>query len=450
LIEGDNLVVLDGATLIDGTGAPPSNSSVVVLEGDRIIRIGRSGVFRFPEGTEVLNLAGHWVLPGFVEMHSHLPGPSLQTEVLRTYLAHGVTSLVNPAASDTRGVGVRDALAQGLLVGPTMFTAGRGINGPSFVDGSPMFVSVGSEDEARGEVRRQAKMGVDLIKVFGHLGPDLVAAVIDEAHAHGLKVTGHLGRTSWRDAVSAGIDILLHSALGGPTWELVPISERFRFRDNILPPSTGLADYDASLFRDWRGLVDLDGSAFQDLVTDMTRAGVTVDPNLVVYESIIWGDDPSLREILEPDVGPEAWASAWRSAGSNPTTATWDAEDHAEAKAAWPVFLEMVLRFHEAGIRLTAGSDLANPWITPGVAYHRELELLVSAGIPSMEVLSIATRNGAEALGLLDQFGTIEEGKMADLVVLGADPLEDIKNTRSVRLVIRRGVRFLPEDLMSN
>lgn len=447
LLQGERLVVLDGVTLIDGTGGEPQAGAVVVVENDRIKRVGLSGDFRFPEDAELLDLKGHWLLPGFVEMHCHLPGPPLQEEVLQTYLGFGITTLLNPAASARTGVEPRAALAEGRLTGPTMFTSGRGINGPSAFDGASIFMTITSEDEARQEVRAQVELGVDLIKVYGHLGPELVAAVVDEAHAHGLKVTAHLGRTGWGEAVRSGVDILLHSALGGPTWELVPPSDQPRFRENIMPPETGPADYDASLFDNWRELVDLEGPAFQTLLAEMVAAEVTVDPNLVVYESIIWGDDEDLRELLEPDVGPDSWAERWRSAGTNPTTSTWDSEDHREAKATWPLFLDMVRRFHEAGIRLTAGSDLANPWITPGIAFHRELDLLVSAGIPPLDVLSIATRNGAETLGLLDEFGTIEEGKRADLVVLRADPLLDIKNTRSVEFVFHRGIRVTPADL---
>ena len=118
-----------------------------------------------------------------------------------------------------------------------------------------------------------------------------------------------------------------------------------------MPPAGALADYDASLFREWRELVKLGDPAFQTLVSDLVRARVTVDPTLVVWESVAWGDDEIYRELLEPDVAPAQWATAWRKAGTNPNMVSWDAEDFAEAKATWPMFLEMVRTFHEAGIR---------------------------------------------------------------------------------------------------
>ncbi len=113
-----------------------------------------------------------------------------------------------------------------------------------------------------------------------------------------------------------------------------------------------------------------------------------------------------------------------------------------------PIAKEIVRTLHERGVRITAGSDIFMPWLTPGVSLHRELELLVEAGISPRDVLSIATRNGAEAVGMLSEIGTIEEGKLADLVVLTEDPIEDIRNTRSIEAVYKSGKRYAPEALM--
>jgi len=108
----------------------------------------------------------------------------------------------------------------------------------------------------------------------------------------------------------------------------------------------------------------------------------------------------------------------------------------------------MIRHFHEHGVLITAGSDVAMPWITPGVSFHRELELLVSSGIPPLDVLTIGTRNGARALGISDEVGTVEAGKRADLLVLRADPLKDIRNTREIDLVIMNGHRYEPSALL--
>ena len=441
--------ILEGATLIDGTGASPITSAVVEIHDDRIKRIGKVGEFRYPSGASIRDLQGKWILPGFVEMHAHLPAAAYQQQVLCTYLAHGVTTLMNPAASRQTGIKPKWELSSGYLIGPRMFTAGRALNGSSFLNGQSWVVCMDTEAEIQAEVEQQATMGVDFIKVFAHLDPKLMSAAIKEAHLHELKVIGHLGRTSWKEAIDLGIDIIVHSALIGPTWELVPESERGLFREiSIFPPTTGFDAFDASLYKIWCDLVDLYDSPFQSLMIALVENNVVVDPNLVVFETFIWGDDEKTQERLEPDVAPNHLARKWCGT-SHPFTTTWDEEDFKQVKATWPLFLEMISLFHKNGVFLTAGSDLGTPWITPGVAFHRELHLLSESGISNLDVLSIATRNGAQALGIHSETGTIEEGKLADLVILSSDPIEDISNTRKIESVYMNGKMYDPVLLMN-
>ncbi len=161
---------------------------------------------------------------------------------------------------------------------------------------------------------------------------------------------------------------------------------------------------------------------------------MVVDPNLVVWESFIWGNDPATKARLDP-------GSAVAEVARNPNTPGWDEVDFQAVQAIWPLFLDMVRRFHEAGIPLTAGSDFGNAWITPGPALHRELELLVSAGFPEHDVLRMATVVPAQVLGAEHELGCLEKGCVADLVVLTRNPLEDIRNTRLIEAVYRAGRR---------
>jgi imidazolonepropionase-like amidohydrolase len=138
---------------------------------------------------------------------------------------------------------------------------------------------------------------------------------------------------------------------------------------------------------------------------------------------------------------------SWRVLGM--PTRDWTAQEFDRAQAAWPRMLALVSRLHRQGVRLTTGSDLASLWVIPGVALHHELALLESAGIAPVEVLRMATRNGAEALGVLGETGTVEQGKRADLVVLEADPLKDIRNSRRIRYVLLGGRIFRPDELLS-
>jgi imidazolonepropionase-like amidohydrolase len=184
----------------------------------------------------------------------------------------------------------------------------------------------------------------------------------------------------------------------------------------------------------WLEWLDPGGPEIAEMVEELVRRGVTVDPTLVAYDTKLRGDDPAYVESPDLALAPAAMLAGWRS---GTFTSDWTKADYARGHALWPKVLGLVGLYHRRGVRLVAGSDLPNPWVVPGAGFHRELELLVDAGIPPLEVLTIATRNGAAALGL--DAGTIEPGRRADLVVLAASPLADIRNTRRIRLVVKDG-----------
>ena len=195
--------------------------------------------------------------------------------------------------------------------------------------------------------------------------------------------------------------------------------------------------------------MELDGELMRSLIAALVANNVTVDPTLVAMEALYFGDDPKVLERLEPQRAPPSvislWGPDWQQ--RNPfvfTNPMGVARDLTSGKDVFPVALQIVRRLHEGGVRLTAGSDVGMPWITPGVSLHRELELLVQAGIDEADVIVMATRNGAEGLSLEDRLGTVEAGKLADLVVLSADPLSDIRKTRSLTAVYKGGELVYP------
>ena len=173
----------------------------------------------------------------------------------------------------------------------------------------------------------------------------------------------------------------------------------------------------------------------------------------MLEEALCWGNDTTLLMRLKPSIAPAElkdrwWGKNWEEA--NPIMRSLDLsnEEWALLKTSYAKTKDMIRVFHERGVLLTAGSDVGMPWITPGVSLNRELELLVSSGIPPLDVLTIATHNGALALGILDEVGTVETGKNADLVVLKANPIKDIRNTREIEMVIKEGRRYVPSELL--
>jgi imidazolonepropionase-like amidohydrolase len=183
------------------------------------------------------------------------------------------------------------------------------------------------------------------------------------------------------------------------------------------------------------------------MITSVRQRGVSIDPTLIAYHTKFWWGDSIYQRDPDSALVPEVLAN-WRVLGMH--TADWTAEEFARAQAAWPKQLELVRRLHQAGVLLTVGSDLASPWVIPGVAFHQELILLESAGLSRSQVLTMATRNGADALGILEEAGTIEPGKRADLVILDADPLRDLRNTRRIRYVVLGGEILRPRDLLGS
>jgi imidazolonepropionase-like amidohydrolase len=428
------VLVLDDVPLIDGTGAPPRPHSRIVIAGRRLMAVGARDAVQVPEGATRLPVAGSWVLPGLVDLHAHvtfLRDPArfrdydraTSEQVLRILLAHGITLARNPAAPATEGVALRDDLRAGRLAGPRLLTAGEAIDfGPDR-----------TEDEVRAEVRRQAALGVDFIKVYARMPPSHVGAAVEEAHRRGLKVIGHLQATTAAEAARLGIDAITHATTWTPS--LLPLSRRAAYEESQRAKGFIRARID------W---LEVEGPEISDVVRAVAERHIPLDPTLIAYATKFLGDEPRWRESPSLLAAPAAIRETWKGALSD-----WTPADFTRAHRAWPKLLRLVQRYHEAGVALGAGSDEPNPWVAPGASLHDELELLVSAGLSPLDVLRIATLGGAEALGLRAETGSVEAGKAADLVVLGGDPVADIRNTRAVRFVIQQGRALDPEALLA-
>ena len=431
--------VLWNVTLIDGTGNPPIQEAVVALAEDRIAYAGTiTDAPRAPADADTLDLSGRWIVPGFIDMHAHIDQGRYAPKFLAQLVAFGITTLRAPS---NPVIELRERVRSSEIVGPDMYLSGNLINGPSSFYGQ----RGETEDDYRAIVANDAASGVEFVKVYAGLPPNLTEVVIDEAHRQGLRVIGHLGETSWTQAANAGIDAITHAWYSGLIDEVVPATYREEFSDFYIPP--GPNGFDADLFARWSEVVDVNGPEVTALADLIRERGIDVDPTLVLGEAMTWGNDREALERLEPDLAMPGQAETWRS-GLFPYSSTWTEEQFTAAQEAWPLMLEIVRVFHERGVLLTTGTDLLNPWMTPGVTLHREMELLVSSGISPLEVLTIATRNGAVALGIAHETGTVETGKRADLVILGADPTLSISNTREIESVFFAGTRYDPNTLL--
>jgi imidazolonepropionase-like amidohydrolase len=435
-------VALAHVTVLDGRGGPPLPDATVLVRDGRIEAVGPSSRTPVPRGARVLDLPGHVVTPGFVDMHYHVTtgamryrrdaagaldstyDRALAERLLHVALSRGITTIRDPGASPVdAAIALRDDVARGRVLGPRVFTAGEILSSPRL-----------TEEQIRRAIRAQAAAGVDYVKLYAGIDPSQLRIAVDEAHRHGLKVVGHLQRTSWTEAALGGIDFVTHAGNWHPAY--IPAARRTAYAELGGGMRARIA---------WLEWLDLDGPAVDSMVRLLRERHVSVDPTLVAYHTKFWWRDSVYQHDPDSALVPEVLAN-WRVLGMH--TADWTPAEFDRVQAAWPKQLALVRRLHEGGVLLTVGSDLASPWVIPGVSFHQELALLESAGLSRSEVLTMATWNGARALGIDGEVGSVEAGKRADLVVLGADPLADVTNTRRVVYVVLGGRLHRPAELL--
>ncbi len=414
-------VVLSGVTLIDGTGAPARPGQTVIIVDDRIQAVGDDGSLPIPDGARVLELDGHTVIPGIVGLHNHSyytggrgRAAQLSFSGSRMYLGSGVTTIRTTGARyPYEELNLRREIEEGRTVGPTMFTTGPYLTGEQ---GPTTMTLLDGPDQARRVVRYWSEEGVSWFKAYTWISRAELGAAIEEAHRHGVKVTAHLCSVGYREAVALGIDNLEHGLFANS--EYAPDKE---------------PDDCPSGFRN--GYVDLDvnGPEVQATFRDMIDNDVGMTSTLVVYEISV-ADRPPIEErvfeILAPEIAAEVREIAEaRRAGQG-----------AIDPAVYQKALEYEYAFVQAGGLLAAGVDPTGYGAAPpGFGDQRNYELLLEAGFTPVEVIQIMTHNGARILEIDDEVGTVEPGKLADLVVIEGD-VESQGHIRATRIVFRHGV----------
>jgi imidazolonepropionase-like amidohydrolase len=416
-------LALIGATLIDGTGGPPLTDAVVVIRRGKIESIGTRVGFELPRRTKELELRGRWIIPGLIDAHAH--AAQAATWAPARYLAWGVTTVRDMHGSLSTVVAYRRRSAHALGGSPRVYAAGAMIDGlPTTY---PDAIGVNGEDDARKAVDQLVSAGVDFIKVYSHIDLPLLRAILDEARTFNVAVAAHLGMIDAITAAKAGVMSIEH---------LTGVPEAVSSRRSSL-----LSAHYRGFFSGWttfeQSWADLDSAALTQAAARLATEKVTLVPTLVLHETLSRLNDPALRRDSALADVPAEPKQDWDVAGMI-NRAGWSDTEFAAFRRSRPNQDLFVRAFVRSGGRIAVGTDAPNQLLVPGYSTHRELELLVKAGLTPREALRAATRNGAVLLGV-DSLGLLAPGKVADLIVLTRNPLSDIRNTRAIEAVMIRG-----------
>lgn len=441
-------LVIKNINIVDVETGNLSENMDVIVKGTTIQSISQSdSESTYPPKSKIIDGTGKYLTPGFIDTHTHLAMgtvefdmsgrvPKLEMNImddipdysLHMLLANGITTTRDPGGKTEVTTNVKEQLQNGNLTGPELFVAGAIIDTSYFKN---LVAQVKTREDIRREIKKQQQQGVEYIKLYTSLNPDLLEFGIDEAHKMGLETIAHLEKTSWTEAARRGLDNIVHIIPGNE--QLLPVEYRDEFTKSKLMGT--------QWFYKWFEYVDLNSSEISEMIRTLKEHNVSVDPTLVLFHSVFFANEDIYQQNPALQYVPEAMVENWNTFNFN---LGWTEEDYQRAHTAWSKVELFTKQLHENGIMLTAGTDANNPWIPAGESFHRELELLAATGISNSDVLKIATLNGAKLLGIDHRVGAIREGKEADLVIMNRNPLDDISNTKILELVIMNGQIFNP------
>jgi imidazolonepropionase-like amidohydrolase len=400
------VIVLEGGTLIDGTGRPPVADAVVVVTGDRITAVGTRANITVPPNANVINLSGQTILPGLIDTHLHL-----REYQVPMFLPYGVTTIADIHNDTAWSIAQREALKSGKIKGPRMYVSGARVTGPGGQptnDGS----YVRTPEEAREYIRTLKKAGVDHIKVDLTITDDQLRAVLEEAKAQNLRVLGHTQNI--KKAVDMGMKHMEH---------MDTMARALLEQAGQNPRPAGMTPEAA-----------VDPKMFPPLIEYMVKQGVYVNPTLYLSwagATERWRDwtAKAAELIKDPNL---AFVPA-------DVKATWVREP-GRARAGYANVAAFLKLYSEAGGKVLAATDTGCcTQIVPGMSLHYEMQMLTDLGITPMRALQGATLWAAEVIGQDRDLGSVQPGKFADVTVIEGNPLADIGVTKNVRMVIKGG-----------
>jgi len=414
-------IVFTHATIIDVTGQAPKRDTTVVITGDRISAIGDN--ISVPAGAQVVDATGKFLIPGLWDMHVHW----YLRDTFTLFIANGVTG-VRQMFGNSDLLRWRDQIAKGSLLGPRMVVASPIIDGPQPI--WPNSIAVRNEDEGRNAVRRVKQWGADFVKVYALLPRDAYFGIANEAKQQGTTFAGHVPNSvSPAEASDAGQKSIEHL-----TGILIASSDKeAELRDKLVkadsPQARGRVQATA--------LDTYNEKKADNLIAHFVKNQTWQCPTLTVLRSSAYLGDENFRRDGRLKYIPRLQQQRWNFRLANRS----GSDDAVEKKVLQKQF-EIVGAMQKAGVPILAGTDTGNPFCFPGFSLHEELALLVIAGLTPVEALRSATLNPAKFFGLDQTLGTIEQGKIGDLVLLDANPLLDIRNTQRINVVMSNGRLF--------
>ncbi len=464
--EGDgpyDRLILRGVTVIDGTGAPPVGPVDVIIQKNRIadiVPVGSPGLPIDPAGRpkagpadKEMDLQGMYVLPGFIDMHGHIGGKDQGTPaeyVFKLWMGHGITTVRDPGSGnglawvlDEKAKSARNEITAPRIQAYVFF--GQGWDKP-----------VTTPELARKWVDEVSAQGANGVKFFGN-PPEIMKAALEETKKKGLRSACHHSQTY----------VARDNALTSARWGLTSMEHWYGLPEALFTDRT-IQDYPTSYNygdeshrfgeagRLWRQAAPRGSERWNQVIDEMIKLDFTIDPTLTIYEAsrdlmrarrAEWHEEytlPSLWDFYSPS--RKSHGSYWYH---------WSTQDEIDWKQNYRIWMSFLEDFKNRGGRVTTGSDSGYIYKLYGFDYIREFELLQEAGFHPLEVIRSATLYGAQALGLDKEIGSVEPGKLADLVVVAENPLDDFKvlyGTGTIRVtpdnkVVRTaGIRYTIKD----
>jgi imidazolonepropionase-like amidohydrolase len=428
-------LVLQHVTVIDGTGRAPWPDQTVVISGGRVTAIGSAGKIKIDKSANIIDARGKFLLPGLWDMHVHLAGinadPAWSKDVLLPLLiVNGITGVRDMGGDLEVLLSWKREVEAGSLLGPHLY-----VSGPWLAAGgrkTPEQLPVANVEEARAAIRDLKQRGADFIKIISLPSRAAFFAVADESKKQNISFAGHLpfeiGAAEASNAGMRSIEHFLYSAFA-----LSYSSQEEALRKQLVEAEKK-GDSEA-----WERIAHEADATFSAeeataLFQTLKKNGTWVTPTIASLDITAhpdsWKLDDPYLDYVPPSLAKE-WRSSFNDEGMK-QRAAWLGR---QAANDW----KLTGQLHRAGVPLLVGSDSLDPFVFPGDSLHRELAEFVQAGYTPLEVIQAATQGAAKFVGRENELGTVEQGKIADLVLLDANPLENISNTRKILAVIRNG-----------